>query len=738
MTFCIGRLAKPLLLLFICFLLPAILADHVQAQGAPGPGPVTITVDGKETPEELKKVIDGVASGGRPVTIEFAAKPEKPAAEDPSKMLETADGEFVDLFTRGINDSLAALPRTSQFFADLRSWWAGSPPSSGFILYLLKLLGLLGISAVIGAIVHKLLQSIAPVKLAPEGAQLKEKLRPAAFRLIRDVSSTVVFILAARFLAGRFFDPMAAEGKATAQLLDVLPFVAGHLIVGNILLSPSQPRLRLLMIPRASWHFLLLSIYSIAGMFILTIIGVGNAIGGLDHESAGLFMVLSTFLSAFKIWWFWNARYDIAELIISGASGDATPHVLRRLFAAVTPWFLILSTLLLWALGRVSEAVPGGTRWATALGATQILIVLSPILAVGASILARQRLMTADPGRTPLQIAMRVLWVKLYGVAAWLFCLALLGWTWRSVLLASQSAEGLIVIRSIVSVIALAIAGWALTSFLNALFKAYGTQSLISADEGETPSPASGVQTRLGSVMPILRGLTIGATIAVFILLALTQLGFDVAPLLAGFTILGLAVSFGSQTLVKDIVSGFFFMVEDAFRVGEYIDTGKLKGTVEKIGLRALQLRHQSGLIHTIPFGTLSQVTNASRDWATVKFSLRLDRSTDIEKARKAIKKIGLELMEDPEFGKGFLSPLKMQGVDEIADSAIIIRAKFTAQPALASAIQREALKRVYVAFNKSGIEFASNAVTVKAGGSTEAAAASAASSPSPVPAAAS
>jgi small-conductance mechanosensitive channel len=94
--------------------------------------------------------------------------------------------------------------------------------------------------------------------------------------------------------------------------------------------------------------------------------------------------------------------------------------------------------------------------------------------------------------------------------------------------------------------------------------------------------------------------------------------------------------------------------------------------------------------------------------------------------------------MEDPEFGKGFLSPLKMQGVDEIADSAIIIRAKFTAQPALASAIQREALKRVYVAFNKSGIEFASNAVTVKAGGSTEAAAASAASSPSPVPAAAS
>jgi moderate conductance mechanosensitive channel len=143
-----------------------------------------------------------------------------------------------------------------------------------------------------------------------------------------------------------------------------------------------------------------------------------------------------------------------------------------------------------------------------------------------------------------------------------------------------------------------------------------------------------------------------------------------------------------------------------------------------------LQLRHQSGLVHTVPFGTLSQVTNASRDWATVKFSLRLDRSADIEKARKMIKKIGIELMEDPEFKPGFLSPLKMQGVDEIADSAIVVRAKFTAQPAMASLIQREALKRVYVAFNNAGIEFASNAVTVKSGAPADAAAASAASQP--------
>jgi small-conductance mechanosensitive channel len=548
--------------------------------------------------------------------------------------------------------------------------------------------------------------------------------------LVKDIAAAAIFIVVARLLAARVFDPVAAEGQLTGQLLGVLPFVSAHIVVGNFLLSPYEPRLRLFMIPRAERHFKLLAGYALAGMIILTLIGVGDISGSAARDSAGIYMALSTLLVMFKIWWFWDARHDIAEVILSGTPNGTAPHALRRLFAAVMPWFLILSTLVLWALGRISETVPGGTKWATALGATQILVVLMPILAVGVSVLARQRLMTAHSGRTPMQEAARVLLVKLCGGGAWLFGLGLLGWTWRSLLLQTQSAEGLTVLRNVIAIMALAIAGWALTSFLNALFNAYGPRSQMATGDGETPTPASAVQTRLGSVLPILRGITIGAAIGIVILLGLTQLGFDIAPLLAGFTILGLAVSFGSQTLVKDIVSGFFFMVEDAFRVGEYIDTGKLKGTVEKISLRSLQLRHQSGLVHTIPFGTLSQVTNASRDWATVKFSLRLDRSTDIEKARKAIKKIGIELMDDPEFAKGFLSPLKMQGVDEIADSAIIVRAKFTAQPAMASSIQREALKRVYMAFNKAGIEFASNAVTVRGGATTDAVAASAAPGP--------
>jgi small-conductance mechanosensitive channel len=200
-------------------------------------------------------------------------------------------------------------------------------------------------------------------------------------------------------------------------------------------------------------------------------------------------------------------------------------------------------------------------------------------------------------------------------------------------------------------------------------------------------------------------------------LVALSQLGVNIGPLLAGAGVIGLAISFGSQALVRDIVSGIFFMADDAFRVGEYIDSGKLKGTVEKITLRSVRLRHQNGQIHTIPFGQLTAITNFSRDWQTVKFNLRLARDADAEKVRKAVKKVGEEMMQDPELARELLQPLKLQGMAEIADSAIVFRLKFTARPTKPSWVQREALKRIYKAFGEKGIEFASNAITVQSSG---------------------
>jgi len=248
--------------------------------------------------------------------------------------------------------------------------------------------------------------------------------------------------------------------------------------------------------------------------------------------------------------------------------------------------------------------------------------------------------------------------------------------------------------------------------------------SADSEDEGARPA------SRLTTILPMLRILAGIAILVVVVLLALSQLGVEITPLLAGAGVFGLAISFGSQALVRDIVSGIFFMADDAFRVGEYIDTGRLKGTVERISLRSVRLRHQNGQIHTIPFGQLTSITNFSRDWQTVKFNLRLARDTDIEKVRKTVKQLGAEMQKDPELGKELLQPLKLQGVAEIADSALVVRLKFTARPLKPSWVQREALKRLYRVFGEKGIQFASGAITVQttgpAGASPELAAAAA------------
>lgn len=228
--------------------------------------------------------------------------------------------------------------------------------------------------------------------------------------------------------------------------------------------------------------------------------------------------------------------------------------------------------------------------------------------------------------------------------------------------------------------------------------------------EDELAAPASRLQT----ILPLLRaafGVLIGVLAA---LIVLSRLGVDTAPLIAGAGVFGLAVSFGSQSLVRDIISGLFYMWDDAFRVGEYIDMGRLKGTVETLGIRSVKLRHQNGPLHTIPYGQLGAVTNLSRDFATIKFNLRFEQGTDIEAVRKATKQIGLSMQDDnAELAAEVMLPLKLQGIAEVVDNAVVLRFKFTARPVKPSWVQREYLKRMYQVFAEQRIQFATGTTLV-------------------------
>ena len=231
---------------------------------------------------------------------------------------------------------------------------------------------------------------------------------------------------------------------------------------------------------------------------------------------------------------------------------------------------------------------------------------------------------------------------------------------------------------------------------------------LPSADvSGNSEEEVQLAASRLRTLMPLLR-VVAGTTIAVVGgLVVLSELGINITPLIAGASVFGLAVSFGSQSLVRDIVSGVFFLAEDSFRIGEYVDCGKVKGTVEGFSVRSLKLRHQNGQLNIVPFGQVGHITNFSRDWTVVKFNIAFANGTDVELLRKTVKKIGLAMMEEPAYKPILLDPPKMQGVVDIKDNSLIVRFKFMARPKNPTLVQRMVIRRMYEQFPALGIQFA-------------------------------
>ena len=254
-----------------------------------------------------------------------------------------------------------------------------------------------------------------------------------------------------------------------------------------------------------------------------------------------------------------------------------------------------------------------------------------------------------------------------------------------------------------------AVAIYALWRFMKYRMDSYiAANPLPSADAaGDSEDEVRIAASRLRTLMPLLRVVAGGVIAVVGGLLVLSELGINITPLIAGASVFGLAVSFGSQSLVRDIVSGVFFLAEDSFRIGEYVDCSKVKGTVEGFSVRSLRLRHQNGQLHIVPFGQVGHITNFSRDWTVVKFNLTFAQGTDVELLRKTVKKIGLDMMEEPAFKPILLQPLKMQGVVDIKDNQVIVRFKFMSRPKNPTTIQRMAVRRMYDAFPALGIKFA-------------------------------
>jgi small conductance mechanosensitive channel len=217
----------------------------------------------------------------------------------------------------------------------------------------------------------------------------------------------------------------------------------------------------------------------------------------------------------------------------------------------------------------------------------------------------------------------------------------------------------------------------------------------------QTPEDGQRVRT----LSRVARYILTVATSLVSTMLILGELGISVAPILGAAGVVGIAVGFGAQSLVKDYFTGFFLLLENQIRLGDVVDVGGKSGLVEEITLRYLRLRDYSGNVHYIPNGMISTVTNMSLGHAFAVIDVSIAYGEKIDRVIDVMRQVGLELRTTPAFAPNILEELEIAGVEQWAESAVMIRCRFKVAPLQQWAVRREYLQQLKARFDSEGIE---------------------------------
>ncbi|GAF05803.1 mechanosensitive ion channel family protein [Saccharicrinis fermentans] len=212
-------------------------------------------------------------------------------------------------------------------------------------------------------------------------------------------------------------------------------------------------------------------------------------------------------------------------------------------------------------------------------------------------------------------------------------------------------------------------------------------------------------EKRINTLIGIIYGIIKVVLIMIVVMIILQKIGVNIAPILASAGIIGLAVGFGAQELVRDVISGFFLLLENQIRTG---DVGIINGTgglVEKIELRTLTLRDFAGVVHVFQNGKINTLSNMTKEWSAMVFDIGVAYKEDVNQVIDIMRQTGLELQNDPEFKDKIIEPIEIMGLDNFADSALVIKARFKTKPIMQWAVGREYRKRLKVAFDKNNIE---------------------------------
>lgn len=260
-----------------------------------------------------------------------------------------------------------------------------------------------------------------------------------------------------------------------------------------------------------------------------------------------------------------------------------------------------------------------------------------------------------------------------------------------------------VIIRTTLRILLILVCAWIVLAILRKLLHRMETRLLRKGEvEGEPPTEsAKRVETLVRLVRQAMQ-LFIWTTV---VLVLLQELGVEIAPLLAGAGILGLAIGFGAQNLVRDVISGFFFILENQLRVGDVAVINGTGGLVERMNFRTIVLRDISGVVHVFPNGTVTTLSNMTSEWSAYVFEIGVAYKENTDRVVEVLKEVCRGLQADPLYSPLILEEAEIFGLEEFADSAVIIKGRIKTRPIRQWMVGREFLRRVKFAFEEKGIE---------------------------------
>lgn len=693
--------AVVLLALTIAF--PAFAQDK-GAQDKSGPPNAAVKV------EDLQKLVDTLESDGdRKLLVHqlkaliAAQRHGEQAAESGllgivTERLETFGDDAMDAVA-ALKDAPKLIAWTGQQLADpaLRGRWA----DTGWRLLALMTTGLL-VDQLLAWLLRRSEQLTVPRDGAPLLVRLPLALARAAIRTlpVAGGAAAAYGVLTALGLIGntRIAGVMVVTAYASVRLLMVL---------ARLLAAPRTAALRLLPVDDETAEYLVIWSRRLAGTGVFGTLAVEAArLLGLPRGAAtfslkALGLAITTMLVIFIL----QNRHAVARALRGNAQAEGRLQGLRSRLAEIWHVLAVLYVIAGYAVWALK--VRGGFDFMLRASLLSVLILsVAAMLSAALGRLIERGFAISQDARTHFpRLEARanrylpVLHVVLRGAVVVVTVLVLAqAWGLDAISLLSSDG-GRRVVSSIISIGAVLLGALVVWEVVAGAIERY-----LAATDGD----GNAVQrsARIRTLLPLVRNALFIVLVVMVALIVLSELGVNIAPLLAGAGVVGVAIGFGSQTLVKDVITGAFILFEDTMAVGDVVKLDAHAGVVEAMSIRTIRLRDGNGSVHTVPFSSVGSVINLSKEFAFAVFDVGVAYNEDVDRVMAVLRDLGAELQADPEFGPQVTEPLDVMGLERFDASAVVVRARFKTVPLQQWAVTREFNRRIKRRFDELGIEF--------------------------------